>query len=336
MKKILKHIFMFISFVMLFTSCKFEKKASITEHYITLRLSENHVRGTPAALADEEFARLVEEKTGGKVKVEALFGGALTETSEEAVEALKNGDIAFTRLSSSVVTSYVPRFAALQLPYLYRSSEHMWKVLNGKLGQELLADIERSGSGLVGLCYYDAGSRNFYSTKEIRSIADLKDLRIRVQGQLMADMCAALGAVGVKGIGMTEVRSNLESGFIDAAENNWNTYQSTGDFTAAKYYILDQHTRLPELLVASKKVLSSLKPQYVEAIKEAAKLAQEYEIQKWHEKEAAAEQIVRSNRNKVIELSPAVISEFQLAMQPLYDKYGSKYRDVISTIQATN
>ncbi len=334
MRKVLFYVFIFFSLAILLSACKSEKKAVIKKHPVTLRLSENHVSDYPTSWADREFARLVEEKTQGRIKIEVITGGALTETSSEALEALKFGDIAFTRISVSPIAESIPGFNALMLPYIYRSADHMWKVLNGKVGQDLLEEVGRSGLGILALSYYDAGARNFYATKEIKSLADMKDLRIRVQNQMMVDMCQALGAVGVTGIEMTGVRSNIESGIIDGAENNWSTYQSTGDYTSAKYYILDQHTRIPEILAASKKVLSGLDDEDVKSIKEAAKLAQEFERQKWNEMETSAQQIVRSNGNTIVNFSPETQKEFQKAMKGLYEKYGSRYRDIISSIQA--
>lgn len=335
MKKTVKYILSVFAVTVLLTSCQ-SKKASIKKHPVTLRFAENHVSTYPTSLADMEFARIVEEKTGGRIKIEVRTGGALTETTDEAIEAIKNGDIAFTRISSTPLTSYVPEYSALQLPYLYRSSTHMWNVLNGKIGQSLLDKIERSGSGLVGLCYYDAGSRNFYATREIRSVADMKDLRVRVSGAVMVDMCEVLGAVPVTGIGMSDVRNNIESGNIDAAENNWPTYQSTGDYGVAKYFVLDQHTRVPEMVVASKKALARLSDEEVQIIRDAAKAAQAYEIQKWSENEKKSEKIVRANGNVVIELTEQRKDEFQKAMQPLYDKYASQYKSLIREIQSVN
>lgn len=335
MKKILHFILAFFALSVLLSSCQMKKEATMKFHTVKLRFAENHVGTTPAALADKEFARLVEEKTHGRVRIEVVTGGALTETSSEAIDALRYGDIAFTRISSTPLSKYVPKINAIQLPYLYRSSSHMWNVLNGKVGQEILGDVEKAGVGLVGLCYYDAGSRNFYSTKEIRSVSDMKDLRIRVQGGLMNDMCEALGAVPVTGIEMSLVRENIENGNIDAAENNWPTYQTTGDYTVAKYFVLDQHTRVPEMVLASKKVLSSLPAEYVKAIEESAKLTQEFEIAKWKEMESGAERIVRANGNTVTELSQESLEEFQDAMQPVYDKYASDFGYILREIQNT-
>ncbi|MCR5217481.1 TRAP transporter substrate-binding protein DctP, partial [Treponema sp.] len=261
--------------------------------------------------------------------------GALASNEGDAIEALKYGDLAFTRVSASSVSAYVDQINAIQFPYLYKNSEHMWKVLNGDIGQTILGGIESSGSGLVGLCYYDAGSRNFYVTKPVYSVEDMKGLRIRVLGSpIMLDMCTALGAKGVTGLSMTEVRGAIERNKIDGAENNFPTYQSNGDYSIAPYFILDQHTRVPEILIASKKVLSRLDPKDVEIIKRVAKQTQEYEIQKWQEREAYSERVARENGCTVIQLSDSTYSDFQKAMEPVYEKHGSKYMSIINSIRA--
>lgn len=308
--------------------------ASVSRRPVTLRLSEVHSRGYPTALADAEFAKLVEERTEGRVKIEVRSGGALSENEPDAIAALKVGDLAFTRVSAAPVAEFVPKMNALLLPYLYSSSEHMWKVLNSPLGQGILADIESSGSGLVGLCYYDGGSRNFYTTRPVRSVADMEGLRIRVQtNQMMIDMCSELGAVGVTGIGVASVRGAIEDGTIDGAENNWPTYHGGGDYIVAPYYTLDQHTRIPEVLIASKKVLDRLDPEDVKIIRQCAQQTQEFEIYKWKERESDSERAVRANGNTIIQLSPEAFEEFQRAMQPLYAKYGGDYTDIIGQIQ---
>ena len=213
----------------------------------------------------------------------------------------------------------------------------MWNVLNGSIGQEILSEIERTSKDLVGLCYYDAGSRNFYVTKPVNSVSDMKGLRIRVQNsQLMLDMCEALGAKGVVGLNMTEIRGAIMNDIIDGAENNFPSYESNGDYSIAPYFILDSHTRVPEILIASKKVLNRLDPKDVEIIKSVAKQTQEFEIQKWKEKEAASEQISRQNGCKVIQLTPKTYEEFQKAMAPVYEKHGRKYMSIIEAIRATN
>jgi hypothetical protein len=138
-----------------------------------LKLAEVHAEGYPTSLADHEFARLVEEKSGGRIKVEVYTGAQLYANESESIEALQLGDLAFTRVSASPVANFVPSINAIQMPYLYKNKAHMWAVLNSDIGQKLLAGIEtgvdKDGktSGLVGLCYYDAGSRSFYLTREV-------------------------------------------------------------------------------------------------------------------------------------------------------------------------
>ena len=305
-----------------------------------LKLSEVHAEGYPTALADAEFARLVAEKTEGRIKVDVFLGGTLYGQETEAIEAMQIGDLAFARVSASPVGSYVTAINAIQMPYLYKSGAHMWAVLNGEIGQKLLADIETSvnkdgkASGLVGLCFYDAGTRCFYLTKEVHSVADMAGLKIRVQNnQMMVDMVTALGATGVTGIGPNDVYASITQKVIDGAENNWPTYQNMGDYQAAPYYILDQHTRVPEILLASKAVKDSIDPADWAIIEECAKSVQEFEIQKWAEKEKRSEQIVRDAGTTVIELTAEERQGFVDAMSSLYTTYGADYMDIITKIQ---
>ena len=305
-----------------------------------LKLSEVHPEGYPTALADAEFARLVEEKTEGRIKIELYLGGTLYGQETEAIEALQLGDLAFARVSASPVASYVPSINAIQMPYLYKSAAHMWAVLNGEIGQKLLADIETAvnkdgnPSGIVGLCYYDAGSRSFYLTKEVHTVADMAGLKIRVQNnQMMVDMVTALGATGVTGIGPGDVYASITQKVIDGAENNWPTYQNNGDYEAAKFYILDQHTRVPEILLASKAVKDSIDAADWAIVEECAKATQEFEIQKWAEKEAASEKIVRDAGTTIVELTAEERQGFQDAMSGLYQTYGADYTDIINQIK---
>ncbi|MEA4998506.1 MAG: TRAP transporter substrate-binding protein [Candidatus Limiplasma sp.] len=314
--------------------------ASAASAQTVLKLSEVHAEGYPTALADQEFARLVEEKTEGRIKVEVYLGGTLYGQETEAIEALQLGDLAFARVSASPVGSYVPSINAIQMPYLYKNGAHMWAVLNGEIGQKLLADIEtgvnKDGvpSGIVGLCYYDAGNRSFYLTKAVNTKADMAGLKIRVQNNpMMVAMVEALGATAVTGIGPNDVYASITQKVIDGAENNWPTYQNMGDYEAAPYYILDQHTRVPEILLASKAVKDTIDPADWAIIEECAKATQEFEIQKWAEKEKSSEEIVRAAGTTVIELTPEARAEFEAAMAGLYETFGADYTDIITAIK---
>lgn len=315
---------------------------------VTLKLSEVHAEGYPTTLADQEFARLVEERTEGRVKIEVYSGGSLYGEETGAIEALQLGDLAFSRVSASPVSSYVPAMNAIQMPYLYKNADHMWAVLDGEIGQNMLAEVQASGSGMVGLCWYDAGARSYYTNKPVTCVADMKGLKIRMQNnRMMVAMTNVLGGVGVTGIGPNEVYSAISQGTIDGAENNWPTYQNMGDYEAAPYYVLDKHTMVPEILLASEAALAELDEKDVEIIKECAKETQAYEKQKWAEKEASAEQIVREAGCTITELTPEAFAEFQKAMttpvtgvegiddgKSLYEMYGAEYQDVIDAIKA--
>lgn len=305
-----------------------------------LKLAEVHAEGYPTALADHEFARLVEEKTEGRIKVEVYTGGVLYSAEPDAIEELQLGNLAFTRVSASPVANFVPSINAIQMPYLYKSGAHMWAVLNGEIGQNLLKGIEtgvdKDGktSGLVGLCYYDAGSRSFYLTKEVHKPADMAGLKIRMQNNtMMLKMVELLGATGVAGIGPGDVFNAIQTKVVDGAENNWPTYQNMGDYNAAKFYILDQHTRVPEILLASKEVMDSLTPEDRAIIEECAKAVQQYEIEQWALKEKSAEEIVREAGVTVIELTPEERAAFEAAMAPLYEEFGAAYKDIIDQIK---
>ena len=303
---------------------------------IVLTLSEVHAEGYPTTLADYEFARLVEERTEGRIKIDVYSGGTLYGEETGSIEALQIGDLAFARVSASPVASYVPALNVIQLPYLYRDGEHMWQVLNGEIGQQMLADIEESGSGLVGLCYYDAGARNFYTTTPVNSVEDMAGLKIRLQNNpMMVEMVQLLGGNGVTGIGPNDVYSAIQQGTIDGAENNWPTYESMGDYQVAPYFVLDGHTRVPEILLASKAVLDTLDPADVEIIKECAKETQAYEIEQWALREESSEAKVTSEGVIVTELTPEQLQEFQDKMEPLYAKYGAGYEDLIDEIRNT-
>ena len=303
---------------------------------IVLTLSEVHAEGYPTTLADYEFARLVEERTEGRIQIDVYSGGTLYGEETGSIEALQIGDLAFARVSASPVASYVPSLNVIQLPYLYRDGDHMWQVLNGPVGQEMLAGIEESGSGLVGLCYYDAGARNFYTTKPVTCAADMKGLKIRLQNNpMMVEMVNLLGGNGVTGIGPNDVYSAIQQGTIDGAENNWPTYESMGDYQVAPYFVLDGHTRVPEILLASKAVLDTLDPADVEIIKECAKETQAYEIEQWALREESSEAKVTSEGVIVTELTPEQLQEFQDKMEPLYAKYGAGYEDLIDEIRNT-
>jgi TRAP-type C4-dicarboxylate transport system substrate-binding protein len=165
-------------------------------------------------------------------------------------------------------------------------------------------------------------------------VADLKGLKIRVQSsKLMIDLVNAMGASATP-IAFGEVYDALSKGVIDGAENNWPSYESTGHYEVAKYYTLDEHTRVPEILVASKIAFDKkLKPDQIKMIIQAATDTQEFVIQKWLERVETSKKKVIANGNMITELTPEAKAGFQKAVLPLYDTYGSKHKAIIQEIR---
>lgn len=330
MKKILKKVLALLfslSILPAFFSC--EKKQ------INLKLAEIHLEGYPTTLADQEFARLVEKKSNGKIHIEVFMGGSLYQDETDSINALKTGDVDFARVSTAPLSPFVPEINLVNLPYLFRDRDHMWKVLNSEVGNRILDKIEKSGSGLVGICYYDSDCRSFYSSTPIRNLEDMKGKRIRMMNSdLMKDIVNYLGGIGVSGIPSSEVYNAIQNGIVDGAENNWSTYENMGDFLVAPYYTLDRHAWIPEVLLASASTFSKLSEQDVEIIKKCAKDVQSYEIEKNIEKQKSAEEKVRKAGTTVIELSPEESQKFKDATAPIYDKYAADYKDLIAQIKA--
>ena len=300
---------------------------------IVLRLAEIHPKGYPTELGDEEFARLVEEKTEGRIKVEVYFGAQLGQ-EKAVIEQVQFGAIDFARISVSPVAEFAKELNVLTLPYIYRDREHMWKVLDGPLGDEFLKSVEKAK--MIGLNWYDAGARSFYNSKrEIKSVADLKGLKIRVQEQkLMMGMITALGASPTP-MPMGDVYSALQTGVIDGAENNWPSYISASHFEVAKFYTVDGHTMVPEITVASKITMDKISAGDQELIKQAAKEAIAFQKEKWIAQEKSDEEKAKSAGCTVTYLDAATVTEFQKAVAPLYDEVGADYKDLIKKIQET-
>ncbi|MGB4657962.1 MAG: TRAP transporter substrate-binding protein [Mobilitalea sp.] len=304
---------------------------SAVEAEIVLQLAEIHTAGYPTAMADEEFARLVGEKTNGRIKVEVYTDATLGEEAD-VVEQMQMGTLAFARVSLAPMANFEPSLNALMMPFLYNDSEHMWKVLNSELGQTMLESI--SSAGLVGLCWYDGGSRCFYSNVKITKLSDMKGLTFRMQNnEMMFDLTKALGANAMN-CGQGDVYQAVQDGTIDGAENNIPTYESFSQDEVCPYYIMDDHSRVPEILAGSEIALEVLSAEDQAIIKECAKETQEFEITAWAAQEIESKALVEKDTPDVewVELEEGELEKFQAAIQPLYETYGAEYQDVIDQI----
>ncbi|WP_455383093.1 TRAP transporter substrate-binding protein [Salinispira pacifica] len=296
---------------------------------IVLRLAETHPADYPTTKGDYRFADLVKERSNGRIQIEVYPSSQLGE-EKAVIEQVQFGAIDFTRVSISPLAAFSPNFDALQMPYLYRNEEHMWNVLKGPIGKEFLASVEPAN--FVGLCWYESGARNFYNSKrEVKSPADLKGMKIRVQqSELMVNLVTALGAVATP-MAFGEVYSALQTGVIDGAENNWPSYYSTSHYEVAKYYTLDEHTRVPEITIASKISMDKLSKADQDLIKQAAWDSMDYQRQQWADYEKVAIEKIKANGNVITQIPDN--SAWQAAMKPLYDKLSPALKDVVAKIR---
>ena len=302
-----------------------------TEPEFVLTYAENQAQNYPTSLGGERFAELVKERTKGKVIIQVKYAGEYG-TDEDVVSQMKFGGIDFARVSLAVVADEVPVLNVLQLPFLYKDSAHMWKVLDGEIGQDLLDALQEEE--LVGLSWYDAGARSLYSTKPIRELADVKGLTVRVQNsQLAMDMVTLMGAKPVY-VDHNDVHYAFETRKINAAENNWPVYQYMDHYLVAKYYTVLEHTRVPDVQLASRRTWEILPEEYRTIILECAKESALYQRNLWIRNDIFARATVIDSGCEIIFLEPEKKLQFQRAVQPLYEKYCTDHLDLIQKIQA--
>jgi tripartite ATP-independent transporter DctP family solute receptor len=299
---------------------------------IFLRLADNQNDGYVTVRADREFAKKVEEKSKGRIKVEVYSGGQLGE-EKSVIEQVQFGTIDLARVSVSTLSEFDKEVGVLFLPYMYKDREHMFKVLDGEIGEKIIKGLENYK--LMGLCWFDAGSRNFYNNKrDIASPEDLKGLKIRVQeNKIMTDMVRALGAYPVP-MAYSEVYNALQSGVIDGAENNWLSYLSSSHYEVAKHITIDELTRIPEMIIGSKINIEKLSKEDIKIIEEAAKEAANYQRQEWIKDEEDAMKVVIQKGAIITKLQDN--KEFKEKIMSLYETYGKDFKELIQSIINTN
>lgn len=300
-----------------------------SEKQIVLRLAENQVEDYPTTIGDKEFARLIEEKTDGRYKVDVYAGGQLGD-EKSIIEQVQLGTIELARVNASPLTEFASELGVLSMPYLFKDEAHQWSILNGDVGEQLLSKLE--SSNMVGLTFYDSGSRNFYnSVRPVNVPSDLKGLKIRVQqSSLFVDLVESFGASATP-MAYDEVYSALQTGVIDGAENNYPSYYSTNHYEVAKYYTIDGHSRVPEVLMASKSTWDKISDDDKKLFKEAAIESQDVQREAWKALEEKAKATVIEAGSEIIELSD--LTPWREAVQPLYDKYGEEFSELIEQIQ---
>ncbi len=299
---------------------------------LILRYAENQPEDYPTTQAALSFADLVAQRTGGRVKILVYSGGELG-AEQSVIQQMQFGGIDFSRVSLSQLAEYEPALSVLQLPYLYKDADQMWRVLDGQVGNEFLSML--GSLQLKGLSWFDAGVRSFYTREKVACLADLQGLTLRVQeSDLMGEMITDLGAKPVQVV-YSKVYAALHNGEIDGAENNWPSYEAMGHYEVAPYFLKDEHTRVPEVQLASPAAmqkLSALDERFPEIVRECARESAKVERRLWAEREAESEQSMREAGIVVTELDEAEKAKFRAAVQPMYDLFGEQ-AELIARIQ---
>jgi tripartite ATP-independent transporter DctP family solute receptor len=305
---------------------------TMAQQKLALKASDVHPAGYPTVAAVESLGKKLEAATNGRLSVQ-MFAAMQLGGEKEAIEQAQVGAIQLARVSVGTLGPVIDDLNVFNLPFLFRNTAHMQKVIDGDVGTELLDKVTNNDkAGLIGLCWMDAGARSVYTIKKpVHTIADLKGLKIRVIGNPMfIDMMNALGGNGVA-MGYDQVFSALQTGVVDGAENNPPSYVFDNHYTVAKFYTLTQHLIVPEMLVFSRKTWDTLAKDDQALIRKFSREAQLEERDLWNKYETAAMEKAKAAGCEIIDIADK--KPFQDAVKPVWDKYGPKYAGMIKRIQ---
>lgn len=280
-----------------------------------LKISHNQDRTHPVHKSMQYFAKKVKEYTHGEVKIRLYPNGQLG-TQRESMELVQNGALDMAKSNASELESFNPAYGAFNIPYLFHDRDHFYRVINGKVGDEILASSK--GKGFIGLTYYDGGARSFYAQKAINSPADLKGLKIRVQPSPTAVEMIKLMGGSPTPLAYGELYTALQQGVVDGAENNPTALTTSRHGEVAKKYSLDEHTMIPDVLVISEKSWAKLTADEQVAIKKAARESMMYHKGLWDKMIAEAKE--KAKKSMGVEFIKVNKQPFIDAVKPMHDE----------------
>ncbi len=298
---------------------------------MTLKAADVHPAGYPNVVAIEHMGQKLEAATGGRIKLKMFASGVLG-SEKEMIEQTQVGAIDILRTSLGPVGPVVPDVNVFNMPFVFRNEAHMRAVIDGPIGDEMLAKITASPAKLVALGWMDGGTRSLYTKKPVRSIADLKGQKIRMIGNpLFVDTMNAMGGNGIS-MGYGEVFSALQTGVIDGAENNAPSYFTANHFaTGAKYFTQTHHLIIPEIFVMSKVTWDKLSPADQSLVRKFAREAQFEQRTLWDKSVGEYEAKLKAAG---VEFIPIDTKPFYDATAGVRAKYGAPYADLIKRIEA--
>jgi len=286
----------------------------------------------PTVQALRYLDRLVTERTGGRHRIRVFHSRQLGEESQ-TIEQTRVGAIDLNRINVGAMGDVAPVLNVLASPFLFRSIEHLHKVIDGPISDEILGALEPYG--FIGIAFYDSGARSLYTARQpVRSLADVKGLRIRVQqSELMENMIKSLGATPV-GLPYGQVLTALSTNLVDGAENNWPSFVATGHYKAARYYTATEHSMAPEVLVMSQRAWQELSADDRVTFRTAARESSMYMRVQWQRWEEQSRR--QAEAAGVTIISPIDRKPFEAAIKPLRDglRADPKLRSLIERIEA--
>ena len=307
------------------SSCK--KQGGTKVLYLGHSLPQSH----PVHKGILEFQRVLDEKSGGTVQIK-VFPDAQLGSEREVLELLQIGSLAATKVSAATLSNFVPEYHILGIPYLFRSKEHQFSVLEGEIGKSILE--KGSKFWLRGLCYYDAGSRSFYtSEKAIRTPEDLKSLKIRVMNNQMAiNMVNSMGGSATP-LSYSELYTAIQQGVVDGAENNPPSFVSSNHYEISKYYTLDQHSSVPDVLVIGTKFWEQLSAQEKVWVQDAANESSQAQKVFWNESVEESIRVAKEHGVEVIIPEKSLFAEKSKSVVEGFVKEYPEFAPIVNQIK---
>ena len=299
---------------------------------VVWKASDVHPLGYPTVEAIQQMGRTLEAETKGRISIQ-MYPSMQLGGEKEMIEQAQVGALQIARISVGAMGPVVDELNVFNLPFIFRDEAHMRKVIDGPIGQELLDKINNDPrSKIVALGWMDAGVRNVYGKKPVKVPADLKGQKIRMMGNpIFVETMNAMGGSGVA-MGFNELYAALETGVVDGAENNPPTLLAQNHYLISKVYSETGHLIIPEIFIFSKRTWDALSPEDRALLKKVSRETQFVERKLWDAKTLTAETELKA---KGVTFVPADKAAFYKATQPIRDKYGAKYADLLKRIEDT-
>lgn len=282
----------------------------------------------PVHEAMEYMAKLVHEKSGGEMEIR-IYPNQQLGTERELVELLQIGSLGMTKVSTAAMENFAPKIQVLSLPYLFRDDEHRDAVLKGEIGQQLL--LEGENYWLRGLCYYDAGKRSFYTkNKPIESPEELKGLKMRVmESNTAINMVKAFGGSPTP-VSYGELYTALQQGIVDGAENNPPSLFTSKHYEVCKFYSINEHSAVPDMVIISTKVWNLLGDQEKTWLQEAADESATYQYELWAR---SVENSLAEMEKAGVEITYPELDPFRKAVEPMYEMLKNNQPELYSIVE---